>query len=78
MSDNKEFEEDDLNEFSLIEENPENIQTDVVMEMKIGIYNLFIGLYNHLMVEYGPIEAIKQSTDFLEEIVINFRSALEK
>lgn len=69
--------QDDLSDYSLINEVPEYTSTDVIMEMKIGIYNLFVGLYQNLMIEYGPIEAIKKSTEFLEEIIINFRSATD-
>jgi hypothetical protein len=50
--------------------------SDPIMELKSGIYNLFIGLYNNLIVEHGPEEAIRQSTSFLDEISYNFKKIL--
>ena len=50
--------------------------SDPIMELKSGIYNLFIGLYNNLIVEHGPEEAIRQSTLFLDEISYNFKKIL--
>jgi len=65
-------------EYSLVEEVPENVSTDVVADLKSGIYNLFISLFNELTIKYGPEEAVKISTDFLDEISINFKSILDK
>lgn len=54
----------------------EDIQTDIITDLKTGIYNLFVSLVNNLMVTYGPEYAIRSSIDFLEEIVVNFKSTL--
>lgn len=64
----------DLN--SLIEKNTTIAHTDTIMDLKTGIYNLFVTLFNQYVLEYGVENAIHISTDFLEEIVINFRHAL--
>jgi hypothetical protein len=61
---------EDLNLVGLIQE---PTFSDSVLELKSGIYNLFIGLYNNLIIEYGVEEAIKQSTSFLDEISYNFK-----
>jgi hypothetical protein len=63
---------------TLVEEIPEGTSTDVVTDLKAGIYNLFINLLNFYMVEYGPIEAVKLSTGFLDQISNTFKETLEK
>lgn len=63
-------------EFNLIDKVNEEVQTDIISDLKIGIYNLFVSLVNNLMVTYGPEYAIRSSVDFLEEIAVNFKSTL--
>lgn len=65
--------QEDLN---LIDKVPEPQLSDPILELKSGIYNLFIGLYNNLIIEYGPEEAIRKSTEFLDEISYNFKKIL--
>lgn len=66
-------EEEDL---KLVEEVPEGTTTDVVTDLKSGIYNLFINLLNHYMIDLGPIEAVKLSTGFLDQISNTFKETL--
>lgn len=66
----------DNKEPSLVNEVSEEVQTDIISDLKVGIYNLFVSLVNNLMVTYGPEYAIRSSTEFLEEIVVNFKSTL--
>lgn len=73
-----EMSEDNSKNHSLVEEVPEEISTDVVADLKSGIYNLFISLFNELTIKYGPDEAIRISTAFLDDISINFKSILDK
>jgi hypothetical protein len=68
--------ENQQEELSLIKKVSEQISTDPIAELKSGIYNLFIALYNNLIVEYGVEEAIKKSTDFLDDISYNFKKIL--
>ena len=63
-------------ELNLVEKIPEEVFTDPVAELKSGIYNLFIALYNNLIIEYGVAEAINQSTAFLDDISYNFKKIL--
>lgn len=70
--------EEEQNNYSLVEEVSEHVSTDVVADLKSGIYNLFISLFNELTIKYGPDEAIRTSTAFLDEISINFKSILDK
>ena len=70
--------EEEQKDYTLVEEVPEHVSTDVVADLKSGIYNLFISLFNELTIKYGPDEAIRTSTAFLDEISINFKSILDK
>jgi len=70
--------EDNSKNYSLVEEVPEKISTDVVADLKSGIYNLFISLFNELTIKYGPDEAVRTSTAFLDDISTNFKSILDK
>lgn len=69
---------DDLNteDLKLVDPVPEPTLADSVMELKSGIYNLFVALYNNLIVDVGVEEAINQSTQFLDEISYNFKKIL--
>lgn len=61
---------------NLVAQVDEQVSTDTVLDLKSGIYNLFISLFNDYTIEYGPIEAIRLSTEFLDEISLNFKSIL--
>lgn len=63
-------------EIKLVEDVPEGTSTDIVTDLKSGIYNLFLSLLNHLMVQYGPVEAVKVSTQFLDQISNTFKETL--
>jgi hypothetical protein len=73
-----EQEEQNSEGFNLVEEVPEGTTTDVVTDLKMGIYNLFLNLLNYLMVEYGSVEAVKISTGFLDQISNTFKETLNK
>ena len=45
-------------------------------DLKNGIYNLFVSLFNNLVIDYGPTEAVHLSTQFLDEISTNFKQIL--
>lgn len=63
---------------SLVEEVSDYVPTDSIVDLKSGIYNLFVSLLNNLMLHYGPIEAVKQSTAFLDQISDTFKNTLPK
>jgi hypothetical protein len=50
--------------------------TDIVIDLKTGIYNLFMNLLNHLMLHYGPVEAVKQATSYLDQISNTYKDTL--
>jgi len=68
----------DDEEIRLVQEVPEGTSTDIIVDLKSGIYNLFLSFLQHLMVEYGPVEAVKISTAFLDQISNTFKETLEK
>ncbi len=61
---------------SLVEQVDENVSTDTTIDLKNGIYNLFVSLFNNLVIDYGPTEAVHLSTQFLDEISTNFKQIL--
>lgn len=63
---------------SLVEEVSDYVPTDVIVDLKSGIYNLFVSLLNNLMLHYGPIEAVIQATAFIDQISNNFKDTLPK
>lgn len=54
----------------------EQISTDYITDLKRGIYNLFINLINNQVIELGPQGAVQSSIDYLEEIIYNFKQAI--
>lgn len=64
--------------YSLVDEVSEEVSTDVIADLKSGIYNLFISLYTHLIVDVGVEEAVRQSTSFIDEISLNFKQITNK
>lgn len=71
---------DSTNEESLpplVEEVSEFVSTDVIQELKSGIFNLYISLYHHMTVRVGPVEAMKYCILYLQEIIDHFQEALD-
>ncbi len=64
--------------YSLVDEVSEEVSTDVIADLKSGIYNLFISLYSHLIIDFGVDEAVRQSTSFIDEISLNFKQITNK
>jgi len=67
MSDDKNY---------LVEDQPEEHISDIITDLKLGIYNLFTSLLNHYIVNYGPEKALELSIDYLQKIIDNFSEAL--
>lgn len=65
-------------DFKLIEDVPDNVSTDIVTDLKTGIYNLFVNLYRAQIPYVGPRESMVLSIDFLEEIIYNFKNAIQQ
>lgn len=63
---------------SLVEENTTTTTSDIITDLKTGIYNLFVNLFHNYIPTYGLEGAVEVSTSFLEEIIVNFRSTLSQ
>lgn len=68
---------EDQEEYTLVDKISENVSTDTILDLKSGIYNLFISLINNQIVDYGPQKATEISLDFLREIIYNFEKAIQ-
>ncbi len=77
MSEDNNFQYNQQNTNPFVEEVSDYVSTDVITDLKSGIYNLFLSLLNNLMVQYGPIEAVKISTEFIDTISDTFKKTLE-
>jgi len=69
-------ENEEIKNSSLVDEVSEYVPTDVIVDLKTGIYNLFVSLINNLMIHYGAVEAVRQSTKYLDDISYNFKQTL--
>lgn len=65
-------------EETLVSTVDEHVKTDVLTELRTGIYNLIINYYHHLVVAYGPEQAMVVLISYLEEITYNFKSTIEE
>jgi len=63
------------NKSNFVSDNTDISSSDPIMDLKIGIYNLFVNLVNNSIVYYGPEKAIKMSIEYLQEIIYNFEQA---
>jgi len=63
---------------SLVEQVSEQVSTDKILDLKSGIYNLFVSLFNDYTIDFGPIKAVELSTQFLDEISENFKQILNQ
>jgi hypothetical protein len=61
----------------LVEEVSEFVSTDVIQELKSGVFNLYISLYHHMTVRVGPVEAMKYCILYLQEIIDHFQESLD-
>lgn len=62
--------------FKLVEEVPEYVSTDVVTDVKSGIYNLFVSLVDYMTVDYGPVQGADEACKYLERLVAQVREAI--
>lgn len=65
-----------IKEPSLITSVDDLVSTDIPTDLKNGIYNLFISLLNHYIVESGPEHAIFLATQYLDELSLNFKNII--
>lgn len=61
---------------SLVNDHNDSVSTDIVTDLKSGIYNLFVALINHQIAFYGPEKALELSVQYLKNIVENFEGII--
>lgn len=61
---------------SLVEPVSEQISTDVIQEIKSGIFGLFMNMYNNMSVRVGPVESMKYCILYLQEIIDHCEKSL--
>lgn len=57
----------------LVNEHDDTVSTDIITDLKSGIYNLFVALINHQIAFYGPEKALDLSLNYLKNIIENFQ-----
>jgi hypothetical protein len=63
-------------ESSLVETVSETVSTDIIQEIKSGIFGLFMNMYNNMAVRVGPSESMKYCIMYLQEIIDHCEKAL--
>ncbi len=61
----------------LVEEVDEYVSTDIISDLKSGIYNLFVSLVDYYTIDYGPVLGADEACKFLERLVADVREALD-
>lgn len=71
------MQQEENQDYSLIDEQPDYVPTDIIMDLKSGIYNLFVSMINHNIMNHGPEKAVVISVNYLKEIIHHFEKAIE-
>ena len=61
----------------LVETVDEYVSTDIVSDLKSGIYNLFVSLVDYYTIDYGPVLGADEACKFLERLVADVREVLD-
>ena len=69
---------DNFEEIKLVEDVTDNVSTDIVTDLKTGIYSLSVSLMNHYIVDYGLHKSVELIVEYLEELSHNFSQAIKK
>lgn len=67
----------DNENLSFVKKINDSVSTDYVSDLKSGIFNLFVNLYQHLSIEIGPKNSILYCTEYLSEIIKTFTDIIE-
>lgn len=76
MSKNNSSENFSENDISLVDQVDDYVSTDIITDLKTGVYNLFLSLLNHLTAVHGPVKAVEISTEFLDNISNTFKETI--
>jgi len=63
-------------DLSFVEPVSEKVTTDIIQDIKSGIFGLFMNMYNNMAVRVGPIESMKYCILYLQEIIDHCEKAL--
>lgn len=69
--------QENFEESQLIESVDEYVSTDVISDLKSGIYNLFVSLVDYYSIDYGPVLGADEACKFLERLVADVREVLD-
>jgi len=61
----------------LVETVDDYVSTDVISDLKSGIYNLFVSLVDYYTIDYGPAQGADEACKYLERLVANVREVLD-
>jgi len=65
-------------EVSLVDHIDERVSTDIISDIKSGIFNLFSSLYQQYSFQFGPEDGMNMSIEYLESIIRFFQDTLEE
>jgi hypothetical protein len=69
---------DDDNSFKLIDDVSDYVSTDIIVDLKSGIYNLFVSLVEYLSIDFGPVQGADEACKYLERLSTQVREAFEE
>jgi hypothetical protein len=69
---------EDENSFKLVEDVSDYVSTDIIVDLKSGIYNLFVSLVEYLSIDFGPVQGADEACKYLERLSDQVREAFEE
>lgn len=70
------FNQNNDKDLSFVDEVNTYVSTDTVTDIKSGIFGLFVNLYNSYSLEYGPVQGMQLSIQYLQNIIEQFKTIL--
>lgn len=61
----------------LVDKVDEYVSTDVISDIKSGIYNLFVSLVDYYTIDYGPVQGPDEACKYLERLIVTVREVLD-
>jgi hypothetical protein len=61
----------------LVESVNDYVSTDVISDLKSGIYNLFVSLVDYYTLDYGPSQGADEACKYLERLIATVREVLD-